>query len=145
MIYVRRPIDSQSNVITAQGRSGPYTNTGIVIHNSQVFAAEDLGSSKTYLGRPWREYSRTVFLSTYLDSLVDPAGWLEWNGSFALNTLYYGEYKNTGPGASTSGRVKWPGYKVITSAEEASEFTVANFIGGRSWLPASGVLFAAGL
>ncbi|KAL9338346.1 hypothetical protein Peur_070115 [Populus x canadensis] len=145
MIYVRRPIGSQNNVITAQGRSCPYTNTGIVIHNSQVFAAEDLGSSKTYLGRPWRKYSRTVFLSTYLDSLVDPAGWLEWNGSFALNTLYYGEYKNTGPGASTSGRVKWPGYKVITSAEEASEFTVANFIGGRSWLPATGVQFAAGL
>ncbi|KAJ6676257.1 PECTINESTERASE [Salix viminalis] len=144
-IYVRRPMDGQKNVITAQGRSSPYSNTGIVIHNSQVLAAEDLGSSKTYLGRPWRNYSRTVFLSTYLDSLVDPAGWLEWDGNFALNTLYYGEYSNTGPGASTSGRVKWPGYKVITSVEEASAFTVANFIGGHSWLPATGVQFSAGL
>ncbi|KAG5230531.1 pectin methylesterase family protein [Salix suchowensis] len=128
-IYVRRPMDGQKNVITAQGRSSPYSNTGIVIHNSQVLAAEDLGSSKTYLGRPWRNYSR----------------WLEWDGNFALNTLYYGEYSNTGPGASTSGRVKWPGYKVITSVEEASAFTVANFIGGRSWLPATGVQFSAGL
>jgi len=35
---------------------------------------------------------------------VDPAGWVEFDGNFAQNTLYYGEYKNTGPGASTSGR-----------------------------------------
>jgi pectinesterase len=48
--------------------------------------------------------TRTVFLSTYLDSLVDPAGWVECDGNFAQNTLYYGEYKNTSPGASTSGR-----------------------------------------
>ncbi|KAL9335636.1 hypothetical protein Peur_072817 [Populus x canadensis] len=30
--------------------------------------------------------------------------WVEFDGNFAQNTLYYGEYKNTGPGASTSGR-----------------------------------------
>jgi len=41
-------------------------------------AVEDLvpvlSSFKTFLGRPWREYSRTVFLQTYLDALVDLAG-----------------------------------------------------------------------
>ena len=100
---------------------------------------------KTYLGRPLKEYSRTVFLQSYLDTLVDPAGWLEWNGNFALNTLYYGEYKNTGPSSLTSQRVKWGGYHVITSASVASQFTVENFIGGQSWLPATGVPFFAGL
>lgn len=84
-------------------------------------------------------------MQTYLDSLVDPAGWLEWDGDFALNTLYYGEYKNLGPAASTSRRVKWSGYRVITSSSEASQFTVANFIAGQSWLPATGVPFTAGL
>jgi pectinesterase len=48
-------------------------------------------------------YSHSFSLN-YLDSLVDPAGWVEFDGNFAQNTLYYGEYKNTGPGASTSGR-----------------------------------------
>uniref|UniRef100_A0A2N9HS35 Pectinesterase inhibitor domain-containing protein n=1 Tax=Fagus sylvatica TaxID=28930 RepID=A0A2N9HS35_FAGSY len=72
-------------------------------------------------------------------------GWLEWNGNFALNTLYYGEYKNTGPSSSTSQRVKWGGYHVITSASVASQFTIENFIGGQSWLPATGVPFFAGL
>ncbi|KAK1306297.1 Pectinesterase 2 [Acorus calamus] len=37
--------------------------------------------------------------------LVHPAGWLEWNGNFALDTLYYAEFKNTGPGSKMSRRI----------------------------------------
>lgn len=80
IIYVRRPIRGQVNVITAQGRNDPFQNTGISIHNSQVRAAPDLlpvvKAFKTYLGRPWQQYSRTVFLKSYLDSLISPVGWL---------------------------------------------------------------------
>ncbi|CAL5404872.1 unnamed protein product [Camellia sinensis] len=134
MIYTKKPMSGQQNTVTAEGRTDPNQNTGISIHNSQVMASSDLkpvlSSFKTYLGRPWMEYSRTVYLQTYLDTLVDPAGWLEWNSNFALNTLYYEEYKNSGPGSSTSGRVKWGGYRVISSATEASQFSVANFIAG---------------
>ncbi|KAL5571566.1 hypothetical protein UlMin_021163 [Ulmus minor] len=146
-IYARNP-PNKTNTITAQGRTDPNQNTGISIHNCRVTAASDLKSAsgvKTYLGRPWKEYSRTVFMKTYLDSLINPAGWLEWSGSFALKTLYYGEYANTGPGSSTSGRVKWAGYRVITSASEASKFTVGNFIAGGSWLPATSVPFTSSL
>ncbi|XP_060206307.1 probable pectinesterase/pectinesterase inhibitor 17 [Lycium barbarum] len=149
MIFARRPMDKQKITITAQGRTDPNQNTGISIHNSRVMAASDLrpvlSTFKTFLGRPWKQYSRTVFIKTYLGSFVDPAGWLEWDGDFALSTLYYGEYRNTGPGASTSGRVKWPGYRVITNSNEAARFTVENFIAGRSWLPATNVPFRAGL
>lgn len=86
-----------------------------------------------------------MFMKCYFESLVDPAGWLEWDGDFALNTLYYGEYGNFGPGASTSNRVNWEGYRIISSSTEASQFTVANFIAGQAWLPATGVPFTAGL
>ncbi|CAA7401404.1 unnamed protein product [Spirodela intermedia] len=148
-IYVRKPMSNQKNTITAQGRSDPNENTGISVHNSKVTAASDLkpvqSSFKTFLGRPWREYSRTVFMQCTLDGLIAPAGWLEWSGSFALKTLYYGEYKNTGAGAGTGGRVKWGGYRVITSAAEAGKFTVGSFLGGNSWIPATGVPFTPGL
>ncbi|GAB4825947.1 hypothetical protein Ancab_008815, partial [Ancistrocladus abbreviatus] len=76
-------------------------------------------------------------METYLDSLINSAGWLAWDGDFALSTLFYGEYKNSGPGSLTSGRVKWGGYKVITSVTEATEYSVASFIAGQSWLPAT--------
>ncbi|KAL0542045.1 hypothetical protein IC582_022131 [Cucumis melo] len=149
MIYARKPMQGQQCVVTAQGRTDPNQNTGISIHNSRVMAADDLKpvikSVRTYLGRPWKEYSRTVYLQSFMESLVNPAGWLEWSGNFALNTLYYGEFKNYGPGSSTANRVKWKGYRVITSANEAAKFTVGNFIAGNSWLPGTGVPFTAGL
>jgi pectinesterase len=148
-LYARRPLPNQSNVYTAQGREDPNQNTGISIQKCKVAAASDLlavqSSFKTYLGRPWKQYSRTVFMQSELDSVVNPAGWLEWSGNFALDTLYYGEYQNTGPGASTSNRVKWKGYRVITSASEASTFTVGNFIDGDVWLAGTSVPFTVGL
>ncbi|XXG81839.1 hypothetical protein AAC387_Pa09g2396 [Persea americana] len=148
-IYVRRPMSGQVNTVTAQGRSDPHRGTGIIIHNSRVTAASDLkpvqGSFKTYLGRPWRRYSRTVFMKTFLDTLVAPQGWLEWNDKSALRTLYYGEYMNTGDGAGTSRRVDWPGFHVIPSAVEAEKFTVGKFLNGSKWIPATSVPFTPGL
>ncbi|KAF8027916.1 hypothetical protein BT93_E0749 [Corymbia citriodora subsp. variegata] len=147
-IYARNP-PNEVNIITAQGRTDPNQNTGISIHNCKVTATSDLtlvqSSMKTYLGRPWQEYSRTVFMTTYLDSLIDSAGWLEWDGDFALKTLYYGEYMNMGPGSSITNRVTWAGYHVITSAIEASKFTVGNFIPGGSWLPATGIPYTTSI
>ncbi|KAF5953029.1 hypothetical protein HYC85_010973 [Camellia sinensis] len=147
-IYARSP-PNKTNTLTAQGRTDPNQNTGISIHNCKVTAAPDLvpvqSTVNTYLGRPWQMYSRTVFMNTFLDSLINPTGWMPWNGNFALSTLYYGEYMNTGPGSSTAGRVKWPGYHVITSATVASQFTVGSFISGNSWLPTTKVPFTPGL
>lgn len=148
-IYARKPMDSQKVTITAQNRKDPNQNTGISIHSCKLLAQPDLlaskGSIQTFLGRPWKLYSRTVYLLSYMGDHIDPQGWLEWDGNYALDTLYYGEYMNYGPGGAVGRRVKWPGYRVITSAIEASRFTVAKFIYGSSWLPSTGVAFVAGL
>ncbi|KAL8062468.1 hypothetical protein ABFX02_02G149500 [Erythranthe guttata] len=147
-IFARNP-PNRTNTLTAQGRTDPNQNTGISIHNCRVTAAPDLrpvqSSVRTYLGRPWQKYSRTVFMKTTMDSLVNPAGWMPWSGSFALDTLYYGEYANTGPGSSTANRVKWKGYRVITSAAEAARFAPGSFIAAGSWIPATNVPFTSGL
>ncbi|PNT08895.1 hypothetical protein POPTR_012G014500v4 [Populus trichocarpa] len=148
-IYARKPMASQKNTITAQNRKDPNQNTGISIHACKILAASDLAPSKgtfpTYLGRPWKLYSRTVYMLSFMGDHIHPRGWLEWDASFALDTLYYGEYMNYGPGAAVGQRVKWPGYRVITSTVEANKFTVAQFIYGSSWLPSTGVAFLAGL
>nr|CAD1821834.1 unnamed protein product [Ananas comosus var. bracteatus] len=79
-IFVRKPLANQKNTVTAQGRSDPNENTGISIYGSVITAASDLkpvqGAFKTYLGRPWRKYSRTVVMKTSLDSVINPAEWL---------------------------------------------------------------------
>ncbi|CAI9103657.1 OLC1v1002181C1 [Oldenlandia corymbosa var. corymbosa] len=137
---------THTNTLTAQGRTDPNQNTGISIHQCTVAAASDYQSSvKTYLGRPWKEYSRTVFMKTVLGSLIQPAGWYPWSGDFALKTLYYGEFANTGPGSSTANRVKWGGVHSNMSPADASKFTVGGLLGGGSWISASGAPFIAGL
>ncbi|KAK6132163.1 hypothetical protein DH2020_034088 [Rehmannia glutinosa] len=118
VIYVRKPLPGQANMITP--RAGDPFRT--------------------------REYSRTVVMKSYLDDLVAPEGWSTWGDSdFALSSLYYGEYQNFGPAASTGNRVNWTGYHVNLSPNEAARFSVANLIAGRAWLPATGVPFTAGL
>ncbi|KAL6968550.1 pectinesterase [Sarracenia purpurea var. burkii] len=148
-LYARLPNDNQRNIFTAQGREDPFQNTGISILRCKVAAAADLipvqSSFRTYLGRPWKQYSRTVILFSNIGDLIDPAGWLEWDGDFALSTLFYREYMNRGPGSNTSGRVTWPGFAVTDNETEASQFTVANFIQGGEWLPSYDVPFALNL
>ncbi|KAJ1390767.1 Pectinesterase, catalytic [Sesbania bispinosa] len=148
-IRARRPNPSQKNMVTAQGRTDPNQNTGIVIQKCRIGATSDLqavlSSFQTYLGRPWKEYSRTVVMQSTISNVIHPAGWFEWDGNFALNTLYYGEYQNSGAGADTSKRVKWKGFKVITSASEAQAFTPGSFIAGSSWLPSTGFPYSLGL
>ncbi|MCL7024185.1 hypothetical protein MKW94_027498 [Papaver nudicaule] len=149
-VIARKPMKNQGNMCTAQGRTDPNQNTGISIQNCNVIASSDLepvkGSFKTFLGRPWKEYSRTVYMESFLGDHIDPAGWSPWNQSNPfIKTLYYGEYANKGPGAGTANRVKWPGYHVIKSQAEAKKFTVAELIQGGFWLKSTGVAFTEGL
>ncbi|GLU07355.1 hypothetical protein SLE2022_243160 [Rubroshorea leprosula] len=145
-LYPRRPMDNQFNAITAQGRTDPNQNTGTSIINCVIKAADDLASSdeifQTYLGRPWKQYSRTVYSQCFIDGLINPAGWIAWSGDFALSTLFYGEFGNTGPGSNTTLRITWPSYHVL-NATDAAEFNVANFLLGDNWLPATGVPYAS--
>ncbi|CAH2056724.1 unnamed protein product [Thlaspi arvense] len=81
-IVARKPMSGQNNMITAQGREDPNQNTATSIQNCNVIASSDLGpvkgSVKTFLGRPWKEYSRTVFMQSNLGDHIDPAGWSPW-------------------------------------------------------------------
>ncbi|KAK8499477.1 hypothetical protein V6N12_011562 [Hibiscus sabdariffa] len=147
-IYPRKPMNGQFNAITAQGRTDPNQNTGTSIHDCNIMAADELASSNTtfstFLGRPWKEYSRTVYMQNFMGNLIDPAGWKAWDGDFALNTSYYAEYNNTGPGSNVSSRVTWSGFHVI-NATDAANFTVSSFLLGDDWLPDTGVPYTASL
>lgn len=144
LLIVRRPMDNQLNAVTAQGRKERHQPTGIVIHNCRIVPEQKLFADRfkipTYLGRPWKEFSRTVIMESTLADFIQPAGWFPWAGNFALDTLYYAEYANRGPGARTNQRVHWRGYHVI-GRHEAQQFTVGQFLEGQRWLPATGAPF----
>lgn len=80
----------------------------------------DEGVDACYLGRPWRDYAQTCFLSCELGAHIRPAGWHDWNKPRTHKTAQYGEFGCTGPGASTAGRVKWVRKMKFKDAVEAS-------------------------
>ncbi|KAL2344497.1 hypothetical protein Fmac_005782 [Flemingia macrophylla] len=79
-----------------------------------------------------------------MDTLLNPLGWSPWGDSnFAQDTVYYGEYQNYRPGASTTNRVKWPGFHVITSPTEEFQFIVTRLLSGPTWLGSTNVPFTS--
>ncbi|KAI3463189.1 hypothetical protein Pfo_019852 [Paulownia fortunei] len=140
-ILPRQPLSNQFVTITAQGKKDPNQNTGISIQRCSMSPLDTL-TAPTYLGRPWKDYSTTIIMETSIGGFLDPKGWISWVSNVdPPSSTFYAEYQNTGPGASTSNRVTWAGYKPTLTAAEASKYNVESFIEGPSWLPATSVTF----
>ncbi|XP_010423512.1 PREDICTED: probable pectinesterase/pectinesterase inhibitor 46 [Camelina sativa] len=140
-ILPRRPMEGQQITITAQGRKDPNQNTGISIHNCTIKPLDNLKDIQTFLGRPWKDFSTTVIMKSFMDGFINPKGWLPWVGDTAPDTIFYAEHLNFGPGASTKNRVTWRGLKTSLTKKEANKFTVKPFIDGNNWLPATKIPF----
>ncbi|XWS12223.1 hypothetical protein CRYUN_Cryun37aG0071400 [Craigia yunnanensis] len=134
-IQPRQPLPNQFNTITAQGKKDPNQNTGISIQKCSLTAFGNL-NAKTYLGRPWKEYSTTVIMQSDIGAFLDPMGWKEWVANVdPPSSIFYAEYQNSGPGSNVDQRVKWAGYRPTLSDDDAGKFTVGTFIQGEDWLP----------
>ncbi|GAB2226497.1 hypothetical protein Droror1_Dr00022307 [Drosera rotundifolia] len=133
MIIVRMPDPNQFNAVTAQGRLGKNEPTGIVIQNCRIVPDQALVPQrfkiKTFLGRPWKPYARTVIMESTVGDLIQPQGYEPWGGNVNTETSFYGEYGNSGPGASTDMRVKWKYVKVLSKAE-AQHYSAGVFLKG---------------
>lgn len=134
-----RPEKGENDAVTAQGRTDPAQPTGIVLRGCVVNGSEEYLAlyrqkpdvHRVYLGRPWKEYSRTVFVGCTLAEIVQPKGWMAWSGDFALKTLYYGEYDSAGRG-DASQRVAWSSQ---VPKDHVDVYSVASFIQGDKWIP----------
>ncbi|CAL5184639.1 unnamed protein product [Lathyrus oleraceus] len=147
-IVSRMPLPNQFTVITAQSRDNPDEDTGISIQNCSILATDELYSNssriKSYLGRPWRVYSRTVLIESYIDDFIDDKGWTKWSNEQGLDSLFYGEYENYGPGSKIDNRVEWLGYHLM-GYNDAYNFTVSEFITGDEWLESTSVPYDDGI
>ncbi|XP_031101270.1 pectinesterase-like [Ipomoea triloba] len=137
-MIVRKPMENQACMVTAQGRKDRRGVGGTVLQNCSILPDPALRAThppvKVYLGRPWKEYSRTIIMSSFIDGFIAPEGWSPWEGNFALNTLWYAEYKNRGPGANTARRVNWKGIQKNISPQTARQFTPGVYLEGDAWI-----------
>ncbi|CAH9073956.1 unnamed protein product [Cuscuta epithymum] len=148
-MVVRKPLENQACMVTAQGRKDHRGVGGLVLQNCQILPDPALKAVKpavqVFLGRPWKEFSRTVIMQSNIDGFIDPAGWSPWMGDFGLDTCWYAEYQNRGAGAKTSGRVNWKGYKKNISPQVAKQFTVGVFLQGDDWIKPTGIPYVSGM
>lgn len=104
-------------------RERPY---GYVFHRCRLLG--DCPEASVYLGRPWREYARTVYLECYMGAHIHPAGWEDWGKEHGH--FYYGEYACYGPGSDTRQRAD---FSCQLTAQEASTYDAVKVLDG--WIP----------
>ncbi|MEA5139220.1 pectinesterase family protein [Arcicella rigui] len=80
-----------------------------------------------YLGRPWRDYAQTVFISCEMSNIVKVEGWHNWYKINAEKTAFYAEYQSKGKGGNTERRVKWA--KQL-SKDEVKKYKAKNVLSG---------------
>lgn len=116
--------------ITAASTQEGYA--GYVFINSKLTA--DAGLAGTVdLGRPWRPYAHVVYIDTWMDEHIKPAGWHNWGNSANERTAIFAEYNSTGPGANPAARHAWT--KQLTVGE-AKQYAIEQlFSGTDGWDP----------
>ncbi|KAK4748539.1 hypothetical protein SAY87_015125 [Trapa incisa] len=121
--------DYSFTVITAQARQSNAEDTGFsFVHCTITGTAK---ANNTFLGRAWMRASRTIFAYTKMSNVVNSLGWSNCRHPERERTVEFGEYKNTGAGAITSGRVK---FGKQLSASQVKPFLSLSYIVGSKWL-----------
>lgn len=106
------------------------TAHGYVFADCKITGAEGV---KSYLGRPWRVFARTVFLRTEMSAVIRAEGWHNWGKPQAEQTTFYAEFGSTGPGASPATRVPW--VKPLTPEAVAALTPEKVLAGADGWNP----------
>lgn len=125
-----RILSKAPGCITAQARLSADSPTGFVFQNCVLQVAPGVADGSVFLGRPWRPYSRVVFLHCTLAPQINPAGWRDWSQADTdrEKTAFYAEYDDQTPGGQTANitqRVAWS--RQLTAAQ-AAQFAPATFL-----------------
>lgn len=94
------------------------------VFNYCWFVGEDVPEGSFYLGRPWREYAKTILLNCFIGGHIRPEGWDDWSKPDFVNTGLYAEYGCFGPGSNTAQRT----FSRVLTKEAAASITYEDFM-----------------
>jgi pectin methylesterase-like acyl-CoA thioesterase len=134
--------NTAGSCIAAMSRSSATATGGYVFDNCLVTYTSSYGSTyqSSWLARPYSTYSRVVYMNSYLDKHINPAGWHIWStGSPQTDYVTFGEFNNTGPSSWSSSRAS---FATNLTESQAEAYTLANWIGDTTWLDMNAYSFA---
>jgi pectinesterase len=106
----------------------PKTNSyGFVFLNCKL--TSNSPANTFYLGRPWGNDARTVFIKCKIGNHIKAAGWHNWSRPEAEATTFYAEYQCTGTGADLHSRAPWS--HMLTDQQFQSDYTIEKIF--RDW------------
>ncbi|CAL0320960.1 unnamed protein product [Lupinus luteus] len=138
-------ITGNKNFIDGVNTYNTTTVGGSIVADPMLQAAKL--DHKSYLARPWKNFSRTIFMDTFIDGFIDPEGFLAWQGEegpMHMNTCFYSEYHNYGPGSDKSKRAHWAGIWNLNS-KAAHLFQPSKFFHGGDWIEDTGIPYYPGI
>jgi len=125
---------SGAGYIAAESRTTPDGLGGFVFNRCKLTTGD--AEKKSYLGRPWRRYSRVVYIDCWMGTQIRRRGWDNWRNPANEKTAWFGEYHSTGPGANPGQRVPWARQ---LSAAQAAAFRPQKFLAKPDgWDPVAG-------
>lgn len=120
-IFDHCTIHSKKNSYITAANTPEGKTFGYVFRHCKLTAEPEF--DRIYLGRPWRDFARVVFLNCQMGNHIVAEGWHNWSKPEREKTAFYAEYGCTGPGADRSHRVSWS--RLLTK-EEANTYTNEN-------------------
>lgn len=156
-IYNSGNIFIESTTLLITRKSGGYivapshgadVEWGYVFNNCVITAPGVPSETSVWLGRPWHNYPKTVFLNTRAEVTIPATGWYEtmgglpaiwadWNTTDGKgNLLDLSQRRDTYYYTDASGNKVYGKAKNRLTDEEAAQYTVANVLTGKdAWTP----------
>lgn len=90
---------------------GSKDNLGMIFRNCRITGAPGCADSSVFLGRPWRDEAKAVFLSCTMDKTIAPERFSGWGDVHKPHPdTFFGEYATTDPDGAIidiSGKNPW--------------------------------------
>tara|TARA_R110002060_G_scaffold42741_3_gene54273 strand:- start:933 stop:2081 length:1149 start_codon:yes stop_codon:yes gene_type:complete len=123
--------------ITAHNRASLSAVGGYIFDQCLFTAATNATADlnqQVYLGRPYNAYARVVVKYSYLDSIIQPAGWKVWSATDPrTDYITFAEYQNTGPGnweSNAVARASFGNATLLTS----DTYSLSSVMASTSWI-----------
>ncbi|KAM0306744.1 hypothetical protein ACHAPM_001317 [Fusarium culmorum] len=118
--------------LTANKKGTNAGPNGFVFDQCTVAPADGASFSTIYLGRPWDQWARVAYIQSELSASIAAVGWTAWTKSDPrTGNVIFGEFDNSGPGASTGGRAS---FAKQLSNDEVAQFQLGTFFPSTSWI-----------